>query len=507
MKKSMIYALLLNVLCLQAQAAPTAAISCDYKIPVETEKVEQPLVLTWAENAAIQSFALSADSIDKQLEALQSCYTELGWAEFMNAMNKSGNLAVIKNEGLIVRSRLDGESNLIRTDADQWKINLPIKIVYQKDGDVVAHYLNVYLTVGRKVTGELGIMQMIATPRFSPTKYTPLEVAVEKIYSSLAEINVQQSVHQLITSLYLSDKAQPEKLSKQDLSWRQFLQVSDKLLSYGKQLSILGTEAQSIQNNFLNRTKPLAKQYAEMKQNTLANLQSEAVNQWDLLQRNMEKSAKVSHELLVNNFGKKQELFDRTNENQWHHPNQLVTVASLDGDKQQLASVVIMKQQQQQQQQRQKNNPSTPPAPINCDYKIPSSTKTIGNALVQTWAEHAAVQSFIFNADSINMQLDKLQACYTNEGWNEFKEAMVKSGNIVAIKEGKIIMTSQLAGQTQLVSVKEGEWKVRLPLQVTYQNQKERVVQGLNIDLVIGRKPSGDLGIMHIVASLVPAKK
>jgi len=37
-------------------------------------------------------------------------------------------------------------------------------------------------------------------------------------------------------------------------------------------------------------------------------------------------------------------------------------------------------------------------------------------------------------------------------------------------------------------------------LQVVYQNDKEKLTQKLNVDLLIGRKMSGDLGIMQMIA-------
>ena len=55
-------------------------------------------------------------------------------------------------------------------------------------------------------------------------------------------------------------------------------------------------------------------------------------------------------------------------------------------------------------------------------------------------------------------------------------------------------------GQLAIAASKENLWKVTLPLQVVYQNDKERLTQLLTIDLLIGRKSSGDLGILQMIA-------
>ena len=40
-----------------------------------------------------------------------------------------------------------------------------------------------------------------------------------------------------------------------------------------------------------------------------------------------------------------------------------------------------------------------------------------------------------------------------------------------------------------------------MPLQVVYQNDKEKVSQSLTIDLTVNRKINGDLGITQIIAT------
>lgn len=145
--------------------------------------------------------------------------------------------------------------------------------------------------------------------------------------------------------------------------------------------------------------------------------------------------------------------------------------------------------------------PATPAAPINCNYHIPKETTTIDQSVISTWAKIAAVQSFDFNPATLDEQLTQLKACFTEQGWQGFNEALQKSGNIDAIKSQHLTVSSQVDGNVSINPVKDNQWKVGVPMQVVYQNEKEKLTQSLSIELLIGRKPTGDLGIMQVIAT------
>lgn len=148
--------------------------------------------------------------------------------------------------------------------------------------------------------------------------------------------------------------------------------------------------------------------------------------------------------------------------------------------------------------------PATTPVPvINCLYHIPSAT-TVDQATLLIWAQKATIQSFDFNPNDIDGQLNKLKSCYTDEGWKGFREALDKSGNLAAIKSQRLTVISQLDGKVNATSVKENQWKITVPMHVVYQNDKEKLTQVLSIDLLVGRKASGDLGIMQLIATPKP---
>jgi len=141
---------------------------------------------------------------------------------------------------------------------------------------------------------------------------------------------------------------------------------------------------------------------------------------------------------------------------------------------------------------------------VSCDSHFPTETQTIDSATIEAWANQAAIKSFTLDHASMDNQLVQLKACYTDQGWQGFNDAMSKSGNLQAIKSSQLTMTSQLEGKTSVSVVKDNEWKVSLPLNVTYANKDQTIVQPLTIDLLINRKASGDLGIVQLIAT--PAK-
>ncbi len=148
-------------------------------------------------------------------------------------------------------------------------------------------------------------------------------------------------------------------------------------------------------------------------------------------------------------------------------------------------------------------NPTTLVIPknINCKYAIPASVNNLDTALVTAWAKQAAVQSFNFNPSTIDNELTELKVCYTDQGWVGFNEALQKSGNIHAIKSQNLSVSSQVSGDPKINLVKDNQWKVTVPLEVVYQNDKQKLTQHLLVDLLVGRKMTGDLGVMQMIAT------
>ena len=156
---------------------PTQAINCQYRIPAETTSIEETLISNWAKKAVVQSFEFTPTKVDDELVILKACYTDQGWQGFNDALQKSGNISAIKTQQLTVSSQVDGEVKITPVKDNQWKVTVPIQVVYQNDKNKMTQLLAIDLLIGRKISGDLGIMQMIATPRKAPGTEEPIKTA------------------------------------------------------------------------------------------------------------------------------------------------------------------------------------------------------------------------------------------------------------------------------------------------------------------------------------------
>jgi hypothetical protein len=132
---------------------------------------------------------------------------------------------------------------------------------------------------------------------------------------------------------------------------------------------------------------------------------------------------------------------------------------------------------------------------INCDSKIPA---TIEQSLVLTWAEKASIQTFTLDPNTLDVQLLKLQSCFTEQGWAEYYAALKKSGNLETIKVKKLTVSSQVDGPSRMIEVQNNQWKIILPLNAVYQKDKWKATDSYDIYLIVIRKTNGDLGIAQM---------
>ena len=167
------------------QNLPNPTIDCQYKIPAEQTTVDPSIVNKWSKKATEQAFSFDFNKVDQQLTTLKNCFTDQGWQSFYDALQKSGNLTAIKSQKLMVSSTVQGDVNVSPIKDNQWKVSLPMQVVYQNDKEKLNQNLTVNLVVGRKITGELGIMQIVAMPKqtqpaAAPAAATPPTPEVKK---------------------------------------------------------------------------------------------------------------------------------------------------------------------------------------------------------------------------------------------------------------------------------------------------------------------------------------
>ncbi len=593
-----------------------AVINCDSRISAETININQDFILSWAEHAVTQSFDFNLASLDTQLQKLQSCYTQKGWVGFTAALQKSGNLDAIKTQNLMVSSTLDGQAQLLHANDNQWKITLPLKVVYHNDIEEETHFLNIYLTIGWKNAFGLGITQMIATPRSAPLsqKATTLRDALQSIYFAAANKRSDgvEQITPFVASLF--QKKPRDSFPHADIIHSQADLTIKRPKKPTRQIPLLAQsrpypashdvpmphQIQTAQNRIppifnrshetpsdtvkmnkifvLNGLKSASNRMFDFKPAFLASLQKfqgYEKKSWDGLYTAVQKLSYIeaikTPKLTVNSQKDRHPELVETQNNQWkitlpmqvvyqndkNKVTQLLNVnltvdrtstgelgitqiiatsngtspqatknSSSDADKisnqeglradsvqkkepnntTQLAQSLTLEQPPKGLQRaltahKTLAEPVKKTEIINCNYKIPAETKKIDEALVLTWAKYAATQSFDFNSAFIETQLQQLHSCYTEKGWIEFKTALQKSGNIEAIKTQKLMVNSEVDGQLQLMEVKDNQWKVALPLRTVYRSDQGEIVQLLNINLTIGRKITGEFGIMQMIAT------
>lgn len=143
---------------------------------------------------------------------------------------------------------------------------------------------------------------------------------------------------------------------------------------------------------------------------------------------------------------------------------------------------------------------SIPPKNLSCNYKF-DADKEVGSEVVIRWSEKAAEQTFNYNYDNIKDKLNDLKNCFTDKGWKSYTSALDKSGNVESITSQKITVSSQVDGASKISKIENKKWQLKVPLQVIYQSEKEKLTQLLFVDMLIARKASGELGIMQIIAA------
>lgn len=149
-----------------SQSEPPVApprVDCFYQIA--TNPITDIELSLWAQYAALKSFDYSFDKMDTQLQSLKSCFTEQGWTGFNEALKQSGNLTTIKAQQLTVSSQIAGQPEVSQIKTNQWRITVPLDVVYQNTQEKLTQSLAVVLVVTKKNPTELGIVQLIAAPK------------------------------------------------------------------------------------------------------------------------------------------------------------------------------------------------------------------------------------------------------------------------------------------------------------------------------------------------------
>lgn len=114
------------------------------------------------------------------------------------------------------------------------------------------------------------------------------------------------------------------------------------------------------------------------------------------------------------------------------------------------------------------------------------------DSAVLQWANQAAIAAFSYNFLNYRTELQASSGFFTAEGWDQFLSALKDSNNLDAIKEKKMIV-SAVATQAPVILQKgvmfndRYEWRVQMPILVTYQSASEFSQQSNIVTMLITR--------------------
>ena len=119
---------------------------------------------------------------------------------------------------------------------------------------------------------------------------------------------------------------------------------------------------------------------------------------------------------------------------------------------------------------------------------------------LKKWSVYVSMKTFGLSDDSLDNTLRELTECFTTSGWNQFNDALNKSGNLKLIKTNHLSSDTHLIGQVVVQQQKEQQtWTSEIPLRVVYQNDKQKISQQINVHLRFSQLPNSKLAVMQIV--------
>ena len=96
--------------------------------------------------------------------------------------------------------------------------------------------------------------------------------------------------------------------------------------------------------------------------------------------------------------------------------------------------------------------------------------------------------------------MQSIHGCFSKDGWNEFTNAINRSGNVVLVQSRQYEGTSSIEGSISVVNQAQSTiWETKTPLLVIYSNKESRINQRLTIHLRLQQEYDGQLRITQIV--------
>lgn len=138
-------------------------------VPLKEPNQSDSAVLQWANQAAIVSYTYNFVNYREELQAASVFYTAEGWRQFMNALEQSNNLNVLRSKKLVVsavatRAPIILEKGVLN-GRYSWRVQMPVLVTYQSASEFSQQNIVVTMLITRISTIEsprgIGISQMI----------------------------------------------------------------------------------------------------------------------------------------------------------------------------------------------------------------------------------------------------------------------------------------------------------------------------------------------------------
>jgi intracellular multiplication protein IcmL len=112
------------------------------------------------------------------------------------------------------------------------------------------------------------------------------------------------------------------------------------------------------------------------------------------------------------------------------------------------------------------------------------------SAILQ-WANQASIACFSYNFVNYHEELLAASSYFTNEGWQQFMDALQQSNNLESVKSKKLIV-SAVATRAPIILQKgvlngSFSWRIQMPILVTYQSASEFTQQNNVVTMLITR--------------------
>jgi intracellular multiplication protein IcmL len=148
------------------------------------------------------------------------------------------------------------------------------------------------------------------------------------------------------------------------------------------------------------------------------------------------------------------------------------------------------------------------PNPISCHFPLTAPVLNTRPLVVTEWANYVVTKAFTYDYKNYKEQFSKAKACFTSSGWAGFAKAFEDAKNLQTLEKEQLYVSAKVNGKTTLVAqfkdtTVEPFWLVRVPITVTYHNNKKQMSQNMTVDLNIKTTSSGTneyFGINQLIA-------